>query len=680
MPDAQLLDRILSFTSPVLGVAQTAASLAPLPYLPGIFSALDAIVGTIQAGYDTMRGNQESFKGLAEDATGLITILTYWAAKESERTSEVEASVKDLHRTLENIAEFAQQQQGRSRLVRFVLSNEDNQLIQRHRQEIQDASKRFQINSLLSIHSQLSAIVSQLMQSEVKKYEEAEDGIQRRNKQVLEKLESKSDPGASHDSSAREDVPKCLPRTREAVINKIAAWLHDPQNFRPLMWMYGPAGSGKTSIAQSIAELLAELDRLGGSFFWSRSGAGRPTTTKQFAATVCFQLCKVIPGLIDHVASALEHDPGLFNLSMAKQMHQLVVQPLNRVFESDKSLFSTTGDSWLLLVDGLDECAGDAAQKDILNMLVESLSRLLFPLRVLVASRDEHVIRTTLSHHSIVEFLALADSSEYHADADIRTLFESRFKKIREDHAARDSLSNWPTSEQIDILVYRSAGLFIYADVVMKYIEHPSSHPGRRLKEILSMSSTGRDLPFSELDAMYALILKKIPPADIEQVQEIFKLMIYGIEVVDMSLALCDTLLCFEFQGEAAVLLKDLGSVITIPSPSEKNAVPLGFYHASFPDLLQSLPRLQQQNLERLYWDGAAAHAHFARLWINFYTGHQNDVSESLIKIFEPSIYTFQSEFRFKLFIVVSYHYNVRFNPSASMEPCYDAEFYCDAL
>lgn len=46
---------------------------------------------------------------------------------------------------LENIAEFTQQQQGRSRLVRFVLSNEDSQQIQKYRQEIQDASQRFQV-------------------------------------------------------------------------------------------------------------------------------------------------------------------------------------------------------------------------------------------------------------------------------------------------------------------------------------------------------------------------------------------------------------------------------------------------------------------------------------------------------------------------------------------------------
>lgn len=111
MPDAQFLDRILSSTSQLLGVGHTAASFAPLPYLPGIFTALDAIVGTIQVGFDvyltsdqrnsldtqTMRGNKESFKGLAEDATSLITILAYWATKEFERTPEIEASVKDLH-------------------------------------------------------------------------------------------------------------------------------------------------------------------------------------------------------------------------------------------------------------------------------------------------------------------------------------------------------------------------------------------------------------------------------------------------------------------------------------------------------------------------------------------------------------------------------------------------------
>ena len=111
MPDAQFLDRILSSTSQLLGAGHTAASFAPIPYLPGIFTALDAIVGTIQVGFgvhlisnqrnlsetQTMRGNKESFKGLVEDATGLITILVYWAAKGFKHTPEIEASVKDLH-------------------------------------------------------------------------------------------------------------------------------------------------------------------------------------------------------------------------------------------------------------------------------------------------------------------------------------------------------------------------------------------------------------------------------------------------------------------------------------------------------------------------------------------------------------------------------------------------------
>lgn len=419
--------------------------------------------------------------------------------------------------------------------------------------------------------------------------------------------------------------------------------------------MYGPAGSGKTSIAQSIAVLITELDRLGGSFFWSRSGAGRPTTTKRFVATICFQLCKIVPGLIDHVASALEQDPGLFDLSMTKQMQQLIVQPLNRVYESDRSLFSPIGNSWLLLIDGLDECASDDSQKDILNLLVDSLSHLSFPLRVLVSSRDENVIRTTLSHYLIVEPLALAEGSEYRADGDIRVLFESRFAKIREDHAARVSLSHWPASEQIDTLVYRSAGLFIYADVVMKYIEHPSSHPGRRLKEVLNLSPTESDLPFSELDAMYAHILKKIPIADIPQIQDIFKLMVYAV-YDEISLVFCDAFLCFEFQGEAAVLLKDLGSVIAIPSQPEQNTIPLGFYHASFPDLLLSLPRLQRQKLEYLYWDSSAAHAHLARLWIKFFTEHHN-VCNHPIQFPEPSTPISQSKLLPMLFNLAAYHF-----------------------
>ncbi len=87
--------------------------------------------------------------------------------------------------------------------------------------------------------------------------------------EALKKLLEHIAPGAFHDSAERRDPPKCHPHTREAVNRDILEWAQNPYNLRLLMWIYGPAGAGKSAIMQTIAERCAELGILAGSFFFS---------------------------------------------------------------------------------------------------------------------------------------------------------------------------------------------------------------------------------------------------------------------------------------------------------------------------------------------------------------------------------------------------------------------------
>lgn len=111
MPESDFYGRVLSSASQLLGIGQTVASFTPLPFLPGVFTALKEIVGTVQVSLavdysikrrnanstQTMRENKGAFKGLAEEATGLISILTHRFATKVNRNAEIEASIKDLH-------------------------------------------------------------------------------------------------------------------------------------------------------------------------------------------------------------------------------------------------------------------------------------------------------------------------------------------------------------------------------------------------------------------------------------------------------------------------------------------------------------------------------------------------------------------------------------------------------
>ncbi|TFK35769.1 hypothetical protein BDQ12DRAFT_560347, partial [Crucibulum laeve] len=80
--------------------------------------------------------------------------------------------------------------------------------------------------------------------------------------------------GTSHDSYERDPAPRCHPETRRDVRSLISQWLTatpistDNPSSR-ILWLHGPAGAGKSAIAQSIAQDCAQTRRLAASFFFS---------------------------------------------------------------------------------------------------------------------------------------------------------------------------------------------------------------------------------------------------------------------------------------------------------------------------------------------------------------------------------------------------------------------------
>ena len=52
-------------------------------------------------------------------------------------------------------------------------------------------------------------------------------------------------------------------------------WIEEDDFSSSVFWMYGPAGAGKSAIAQTLAELIRASGRNGASFFFSRGKIGR---------------------------------------------------------------------------------------------------------------------------------------------------------------------------------------------------------------------------------------------------------------------------------------------------------------------------------------------------------------------------------------------------------------------
>ena len=235
---------------------------------------------------------------------------------------------------------------------------------------------------------------------------------------------------AFHNSAERYDPPKCHPHTREAVLKRIMLWVDDLDNEAQIMWMFGPAGAGKSAIAQSIAEMCFQQGKLAASFFFSRNASGSDSETR-FISTPVYQLVLAISEIQDAVNKALEDDRLLLSRLLNVQAQNLITKPLNDLLTSSSENGFQNPRPRLIIVDGLDECGKVKNQRYALDVLSTITRELTYPLLFLVASRPEQVIRDSFSKESMCSIttrLGLDDTYKPTADIDRRN--RSKFSEI----------------------------------------------------------------------------------------------------------------------------------------------------------------------------------------------------------------------------------------------------------
>ncbi|KDR65651.1 hypothetical protein GALMADRAFT_29941, partial [Galerina marginata CBS 339.88] len=278
---------------------------------------------------------------------------------------------------------------------------------------------------------------------------------------------------AFHDSAERGDPPKCYPDTGFAVTEKIMPWILglDPETRNTLiMWIYGPAGSGETAIAQTIAERCAEEGYLLAIFFFFRSDPTR-NHPRSFIPTIAYQIAVHLPSFRERVVKTINADPRIFNCSMASQTVGLIIEPLQHLVSL--GVFNESNSMRLIIVDDLDECEDCSGQLEILRTISDSFQRHHLPLIFLTVSRPEYDISNAFGAGYLQETtLRLALDSEYQASEDIKLFLHDEFSHIRETHPLKSRIpDDWPTEKVLNELVKKSPGQFIYAATVTKFIK-----------------------------------------------------------------------------------------------------------------------------------------------------------------------------------------------------------------
>ncbi|KAF8343194.1 uncharacterized protein EI90DRAFT_839340 [Cantharellus anzutake] len=270
----------------------------------------------------------------------------------------------------------------------------------------------------------------------------------------------------------------CLPGTRVDILENLINSLIDPSGHN-IIWFRGPAGSGKSTILNSVAQYFSELHRCGAFLFWDRNDPVNSDPVRVIR-TLAFQLGCFKPEICAKLSVQIENSSHTSPLDT--QFKHLLEEPLAELAkESDLAPI-------VIILDALDECGAVGTRRNLLRTLSEGLARLPSMFRFLIASRDELDINAALSHPGVdVRDAPIGDES---TSSDIRLLFQQRLASNAHAFVKHHLPSDWPTEPVIEQLVTLSGGLFIWASTTILFIE--SGSPKERLDKVLSGSGMAR--------------------------------------------------------------------------------------------------------------------------------------------------------------------------------------------
>ncbi|KAF8993172.1 hypothetical protein BDQ17DRAFT_1368613 [Cyathus striatus] len=373
------------------------------------------------------------------------------------------------------------------------------------------------------------------------------------------------------------------------------SWVNAKDIQEKMVWMSGPAGAGKSSIAQTVAERCHEENKLVSSFFFSRTatGTGRDDGTK-FVPTIAYQMTASIPSVKNLVLGVIEENEAILTYTMEDQIRDLVMRPLKKAIELCYQ--SCLSIPHVVIIDGLDECSKPKIQSRIVKMIASVLLEPSVHLRFLIASRTELEIRTTFDEPLVRQFCnKVVLDNHYNPDKDIETFLLSEFATVKRAHVLFSTLSkepNWPSEKNLRTLVKRSSGQFIYAATVIKYIKDNRDDPRERLKTIIAIRQ-GETTPYSDLDALYTHVLTVavLKGDGYDNILIIFQILIY-IYNSNLSRVPIMAEFCGVTDSRLRLRMGDLHSLVYVPvKDAYIDQGSVRFFHASFKDYLTDKSR-----------------------------------------------------------------------------------------
>lgn len=427
-----------------------------------------------------------------------------------------------------------------------------------------------------------------------------------------------------------QQASRCVEGTREKLLQQITDWAGNPRKPRTIklwmrriqntllsqvgntkeipmnekvgFWLGGLAGTGKSTVARTIAEDLSKRrDSFTVASFFFRRGTKDRADTGKFVTTILRQIAKRDTSLKDPLLEAFE-DHGSQQLQLASAWRDLIQTPLSGL--RHKTI--------LLVIDAIDESRETMANRyEMFDLLSDASNFEGLNMRVFVTARpqEEKILE------DLHDVFHLHKVPEDVVEGDLRKFLRVKFTGFNNQ---TDGAREFPTPSQIDALASRSAPLFIAAMTSFRFITQNRLDPQSQYNILMSTkrnrtSSQTPEDEYLDLDNMYmAVILKGLKEwtGAVTDVVATFK------SLVGSAITMCEPLSARELgvllsidPGQVRALLKAFREVLDV---SDDIGSPLRVFHQSFPEFLTSPQRvvgaLKRQGTE---------HGCNERLWVD---------------------------------------------------------------
>jgi len=386
----------------------------------------------------------------------------------------------------------------------------------------------------------------------------------------------------------------CTPGTRKSLLKVIGAWAEGTSS-ETIYWLFGPAGSGKSTIASTIArrfELATAEDPivLGGNFMCSRLFEETKSATR-IVRTIVYQLALKCKPFADALTQSGKFDT--IDQSPRDQLEGLLIEPWQASESTRLANSSTPPPQYLIVIDALDEIDGTGGSEFLRDLLSVIKENRLKGLKFFATSRPDPSLVSRVGEFGDKRLCRLEEVPIEEAQGDIKVFLSA-------------SLPN-ASVEIIKKVVTLADGLFIYAATILKYLDGCGPNEKVELldKLLSKLTSANPQTSAAEtylLDELYRQVLRDVFSKfhlDIRPRRlQLLHTFLCTAERTSTSTAanLCTSTNTNSYEEVADDVLKKLHAVLY-----SKNGQVL-WHHKSFPDFLFN------RNRSKEFWCNQVEH------------------------------------------------------------------------